>query len=84
MNNYNNSNNKNNNIIIISNKKKNNRYINRSPTHRKKYYCICQQDYDESKPMIACDNCQEWYHFSCIGLSESRAAEIDKFICPIC
>ncbi|OUM63822.1 hypothetical protein PIROE2DRAFT_22167, partial [Piromyces sp. E2] len=52
--------------------------------NKKKYYCICHQEYDKNNPMIACDNCQEWYHFSCIGLTEDKANEIDQFICHVC
>ena len=29
-------------------------------------YCLCRQpQYGE---MVGCDNCSEWYHFSCVGL----------------
>ncbi|ORX53901.1 hypothetical protein BCR36DRAFT_411040 [Piromyces finnis] len=64
-------------------KKKTNKISNKA-NNKKKYYCICQQEYDKNNPMIACDHCQEWYHFSCIGLSEDKVDEIDQFICHIC
>jgi len=32
----------------------------------KRRYCYCQKRYDPQRPMICCDNCEEWYHFDCI------------------
>ena len=32
-------------------------------------YCVCQREYDDSRPMVACDHCDEWYHYDCIGLA---------------
>ena len=29
-------------------------------------YCVCNQPYDENKPMLACDDCDGWFHGSCI------------------
>lgn len=34
--------------------------------------------------MIACDYCDEWYHASCIQISEDSLALIDTFVCPRC
>ena len=31
-------------------------------------YCVCEQPYDESKFMLECDNCHEWYHLPCLEL----------------
>lgn len=30
-------------------------------------YCICRTT-DESAEMIGCDKCDEWFHFSCVGI----------------
>lgn len=46
---------------------------------RSMLYCICRKPYDQ-RAMIACDNCDEWYHFDCIKLS--TAPKI--YICPAC
>ncbi|XP_031503596.1 lysine-specific demethylase JMJ17 isoform X3 [Nymphaea colorata] len=43
-------------------------------------YCICRKPYDE-RPMIACDQCDEWYHFDCINL---QGPPPDKFFCRAC
>ncbi|XP_047341100.1 lysine-specific demethylase 5B [Impatiens glandulifera] len=46
---------------------------------RSMLYCICRKPYDK-KPMIACDKCNEWYHFYCIKL-----IFVPKlYICPAC
>ncbi|CAH9137395.1 unnamed protein product [Cuscuta epithymum] len=42
-------------------------------------YCICRRPYDQ-RAMIACDKCDEWYHFDCIQLSSLPKI----YICPAC
>uniref|UniRef100_A0A8C9TM21 PHD finger protein 8 n=1 Tax=Scleropages formosus TaxID=113540 RepID=A0A8C9TM21_SCLFO len=34
--------------------------------------------------MIECDVCQDWFHGSCVGVEEEKAAEIDQYHCPNC
>eukprot|EP01084_Bolivina_argentea_P148200 259142_1 len=47
-------------------------------------YCF-NHCYDESeKGMICCDNCDEWYHYKCVNLTEQTADSIDKYRCPMC
>ncbi|GFR43612.1 hypothetical protein Agub_g4710, partial [Astrephomene gubernaculifera] len=46
-------------------------------------YCLCRRLYDEDEPMLGCDYCEEWYHFSCVGLrrppsSAAVAADDDE------
>lgn len=45
-------------------------------------YCICRKPYyqHEERAMIACDNCDEWYHFDCVKLI--KAPEV--YTCPAC
>lgn len=45
-------------------------------------YCVCRRPYDGF--MIGCDECEEWYHGPCIGVSESRADRFDKYVCIRC
>jgi len=43
-------------------------------------YCICRKPYD-NRAMIACDQCDEWYHFDCINL---LGPPPETFFCPAC
>ncbi|KAM2035173.1 hypothetical protein EV2_039190 [Malus domestica] len=46
---------------------------------RSMLYCICRKPYDQ-RAMIACDQCDEWYHFDCIKLRSTPKT----YICPAC
>ncbi|XP_015896152.3 lysine-specific demethylase JMJ17 isoform X2 [Ziziphus jujuba] len=46
---------------------------------RSMLYCICRKPYDQ-RAMIACDRCDEWYHFDCIKLRFPPKI----YICPAC
>ncbi|KAF9497211.1 hypothetical protein BDN71DRAFT_1445288 [Pleurotus eryngii] len=48
-----------------------------------KAVCTCRGQ-DDGTPMIECSRCGEWYHFTCIQLSESDAEDIRIYICPPC
>ncbi|KAM3137292.1 hypothetical protein pb186bvf_010662 [Paramecium bursaria] len=51
-----------------------------------KIYCICRLQ-DDQTPMIFCDNCQEWYHFKCLGLKLSKqdaSENLQQFYCFLC
>ena len=28
----------------------------------KRKFCICKKTYDENRPMVGCDNSDNWYH----------------------
>ncbi|KAK1613378.1 hypothetical protein QYE76_037051 [Lolium multiflorum] len=43
-------------------------------------YCICRKPYD-NRAMIACDQCDEWYHFDCINVCGPPP---ETFHCPAC
>ncbi|KAK1265891.1 putative lysine-specific demethylase JMJ14 [Acorus gramineus] len=47
---------------------------------RSELYCICRKPYDQ-RAMVACDQCDEWYHFDCINLHEPPPK---SFFCPAC
>ncbi|GAB2296855.1 hypothetical protein Dimus_030956 [Dionaea muscipula] len=42
-------------------------------------YCICRKPYDH-RAMIACDQCDEWYHFDCVNLVSPPKV----YMCPAC
>ncbi|KAK1374392.1 Lysine-specific demethylase rbr-2 [Heracleum sosnowskyi] len=46
---------------------------------RSMLYCICRKPYDQ-RAMIACDKCDEWYHFDCIKLTSPPKV----YACPAC
>ncbi|EXB37360.1 Lysine-specific demethylase 5A [Morus notabilis] len=46
---------------------------------RSMLYCICRKPYGQ-RAMIACDQCDEWYHFDCIKL----VCVPKIYICPAC
>ncbi|KAL8498431.1 hypothetical protein ACS0TY_021673 [Phlomoides rotata] len=46
---------------------------------RSMLYCICRRPYDQ-RAMIACDECDEWYHFDCVKISSAPKI----YICPAC
>lgn len=46
---------------------------------RSMLYCICRKPYDQ-RAMIACDKCDEWYHFGCVKLRSAPKV----YICPAC
>jgi hypothetical protein len=47
-----------------------------------KNYCLCRRPYEGF--MVGCDECAEWYHGSCIGVSESKADKCEKYVCVRC
>ncbi|RUS72162.1 hypothetical protein EGW08_020078 [Elysia chlorotica] len=47
-------------------------------------YCVCRLPYDETRFMIECDVCNDWFHGSCVGVQEHQAADIEIYHCPEC
>lgn len=45
-------------------------------------YCLCRQAYHGE--MVGCDTCDDWYHFSCIGMKKVQVEKSDKFVCIRC
>lgn len=44
-------------------------------------FCTCKSLQDQS-PMTACDTCEDWFHNSCVGLSEAEAVSISLIVSP--
>ena len=47
-----------------------------------KIYCLCRQPYDELRPMLSCDYCNDWFHYDCIGLLPPGDNEDDDEVAP--
>ncbi|XP_063682910.1 nucleosome-remodeling factor subunit NURF301-like [Bolinopsis microptera] len=47
-------------------------------------FCICRTPYNQYSFYIGCDSCQEWYHGTCVGISEMEAEKIEVYICDRC
>lgn len=47
--------------------------------NRSMLYCICRKPNDR-RPMLACDICEEWYHFDCVKIESTPKV----YICPAC
>jgi heat shock transcription factor 2 len=45
-------------------------------------YCVCRGPYKGF--MIGCDSCNDWFHGSCIGITEEDGEKLDKFVCARC
>ncbi|XP_037073922.1 LOW QUALITY PROTEIN: nucleosome-remodeling factor subunit NURF301-like [Pollicipes pollicipes] len=50
----------------------------------KKLHCVCRQPYDASKFYVGCDMCSNWYHGSCVGISQRNSKKVKAFICQQC
>ena len=47
-------------------------------------YCICQTPYDPTLFYIGCEKCGEWFHGSCVGVTEEDAQYMDDYCCDKC
>ena len=45
-------------------------------------YCICRRPYEGF--MIGCDECGEWYHGPCIGITQAQGNKLEKYVCVRC
>ena len=52
-------------------------------TNIKPVYCTCRKPYN-GQFMICCDDCHEWYHWTCEGISAEDELRIDVYTCPEC
>ena len=48
-----------------------------------KLYCICHMPDHFDEKMICCDECNEWFHFSCV-CEGGADLDLDTWMCPHC
>lgn len=34
--------------------------------------------------MVSCDVCEDWYHLRCVGITQTAAKSMKKYVCPVC
>lgn len=53
-----------------------------------KKFCICRETYDNhltfACSFIACDQCNEWMHEACVGLTSLETGQMLEYVCPMC
>eukprot|EP00057_Strongylocentrotus_purpuratus_P009803 XP_011664277.1 PREDICTED: uncharacterized protein LOC105438300 [Strongylocentrotus purpuratus] len=42
-------------------------------------FCICRQPYDETRFMIGCHGCEDWFHGDCVGVTPSENGGSGEF-----
>lgn len=47
-------------------------------------FCFCRTPYDDSQFYIGCDRCDDWFHGTCVNITEDEASKIDDYHCPRC
>lgn len=48
-------------------------------------YCTCQLPYNPDLPMVMCEQCEEWYHLECLGVSPiDPPLDRQRFTCSAC
>ena len=57
----------------------------RCPAHEDPVlFCECKQKYQANRGMLSCDNCQDWFHFDCMGKDEKKYDHDSEFLCKSC
>ena len=44
-------------------------------------YCVCKLP--ETGDMVCCDQCNDWYHYHCVGIKEEEDLPEQRF-CKLC
>jgi len=55
--------------------------------HNKPSYCLetCSRGrVEDGSFMVGCDNCDQWYHGECVGVSKDAANSLESYLCPRC
>lgn len=46
-------------------------------------FCVCRKP-DHGELMVACDGCDEWYHFKCVGIEKKYKDLVNNYYCQFC
>ncbi|XP_056171197.1 chromatin remodeling protein EBS-like isoform X1 [Syzygium oleosum] len=47
-------------------------------------YCKCEMPYNPDDLMVQCEECKDWFHPSCMGMTIEDAKTLDRFLCSDC
>ncbi|KAI5060249.1 hypothetical protein GOP47_0024669 [Adiantum capillus-veneris] len=47
-------------------------------------YCKCEMPYNPDDLMVQCEACKDWFHPSCMNLSQEQVKKMDHYVCPDC
>ncbi|XP_059314234.1 chromatin remodeling protein EBS-like [Lycium ferocissimum] len=47
-------------------------------------YCKCEMPYNPDDLMVQCESCSDWFHPSCIDMTQDEAKRLDHFFCQNC
>ncbi|XP_058046372.1 transcription initiation factor TFIID subunit 3 isoform X2 [Ahaetulla prasina] len=56
-------------------------YVIRDEWGNKIWICPGCEKPDDGSPMIGCDDCDDWYHWPCVGITAAPPEEIQWFCC---
>jgi len=47
-------------------------------------FCKCEMPYNPDDLMIQCEECSDWFHPACIGMTIKEAKKLEHFFCQTC
>ncbi|KAL2231638.1 UNVERIFIED_CONTAM: Chromatin remodeling protein SHL [Sesamum indicum] len=47
-------------------------------------YCKCEMPYNPDDLMVQCEGCSDWFHPTCIDMTQEEAKKVDHFYCHEC
>ncbi|CAL0333735.1 unnamed protein product [Lupinus luteus] len=47
-------------------------------------YCKCEMPYNPDELMVQCDQCKDWYHPECMGMTIEETKKLELFVCSEC
>ncbi|CAN8246306.1 unnamed protein product [Cochlearia groenlandica] len=47
-------------------------------------YCKCEMPHNPDNLMVQCEECTDWYHPACVGMTIEEAMKLEQFVCSEC